>query len=1435
MISKSLHRFVWVAVVLFTTPQMLHGHTGKPLETLSNPPNEGAGDLAGFIDSSPSYKSRDLWYRTLGLNDGLSQGFVKAMVQDRDGYIWFATLDGLNRYDGQHFEVFRNTPGDPATLSADAIIALHADAAGRLWVGTDKGLDRYDPFSGSFVHYYQNPAGPAGPSPGPVEFIETDQSGHVWFVSGSLNRLDPESGEIQVFPVGPGEDSYFTALAVDSRNRLWAAKAAIDAQTDQETGEYRLDVFDLGETAETGRLSSPILQFRSEVDEGPYTTILEGDGGHVWIGSERGGLIRFDPESRQISFARLAGASSPLLKGPGIKSLVKDPNASLWALVESESRLVRIDLETLKVESVNLRAQRDPRPALARFNHLFVDRTGGLWISLDQGGVLFADISSGGIELHRLGHGSSQSDFIRAIYKDGDGSLWVGTPLGMREVEREPRNTPTSALLAKASLGNLDVQAIHKDRSGRFWIGTARGLIRIEADTGEKTTIIPRQGNPGGLDVVKIDVIYEDSAGTLWFGTGNRGLLAILENDGPIVRYRHDPLDPESLPSNKIRAIMSDRAGGLWLGTAKGLVKAEPGPSGRLRFRRVCCDDPLHDPGDLLALAERAWEPGVLWLGWAGLGLTRLDTGTGVARHWASHDSALPNDTMYAILADDQGQLWMSTNNGLVRFDPYSESFRTFGSEQLLQSLEFNHRAAFHAPDGELFFGGIAGLNAFYPDRIRGNPFPPQVRINRVLVLDRSGTQPAAPFVPRFNMAARDQDLVFGPRERDLRFEFAALHFASPDHNRFSYRLEPYDSGWREPTGEDHATYTNLNPGRYTFRVRALSSQGVWSETDDRVAFTIRAPFYETTWFLGLGLFLLGAAVLGVHKSRLILLRRRAASLEGEVAARTRELKDALNLVENQARRLEELDKSKSRFFANISHELRTPLTLTLGPLEELRRGRHGALSRAALSDVELALSNTRQQLELVDQLLTLTALESNSMPFVPRRARLDDAVRAVASRFLSHAESLDLQLHVALPLEPVWYPFDEEKVDQIISNLLSNACKYNSPGGRITLRMKSRPDAIVIRVEDTGIGISREDQDRVFERFYRAGSEHSGRPGTGIGLALVRELVELHGGRVGVESRPGKGATFIVEFPRPPVRAAHGKPYSGTSGPERSPEEPAVPRPVDGDDLEAGRQTVLVVEDHPDMLAFLRGQLSEQYSVIEADNARTGLALAAENMPDLVISDVMMDGMDGFEFCAALRDDAELAHLPVVLLTARADRESRLEGLGKGADDYLVKPFDRQELLLRVQNLLRSRLRLRDRLLQESRQWQEPAEPPAPVSPDEEFLDRLRHILQTRAYEESFSVSDLASGLAMSRAKLYRRVAETCDSTPSQLILEVRLERAAQLLREQAGNVGEIAYGVGFRNVSHFISRFRERFGATPASYAAQAAAQPPAADEDR
>ncbi len=1387
-------------------------------------------------------------FRYLTIADGLSQNAVTAILQDRRGFMWFGTRDGLNRYDGHSFQVYRHDAFDPNSLSGNSVTALLEDRAGNLWVGTEGGgLDRFDRNLENFLRFRLE-AGSA------VNAIAQGPDGELWVGTNgdglahlSADALmDPDAAfhwyrDGPFDPSTPGDDFVY-AILLDARGVLWVGSSD------------GLDRLDPGADAFVSYPVDPDAPL-GLMDERGVTSLLEDREGRIWIGMASGLSVLNADRSRITHYPH---RYRTFRFGWGqVKAILEDRKGLLWLSTPSE--LMRFDPATESFEYL-----RHDRLAPGGINSdlptaIFQDRTEVVWIGTNGFGLNIHDPKADRFRTFRrpADRPWRHAGFsVYTLFEDSEGAVWIDAGL----LYRWDRATGEFTSFETSSdrpddFGNTGVWALIEEPRGFLWAAGYQGLYHYEIATGRVRHYRHEPDDPEGLPEAAVYDLLLDPSGRLWVVT-ERWLAELVDPAaGRFRSYRYG--DRDASGNWTFPSLVRTADGVLWFGSSEGLVRFDPATRAFRRYRNDPQDrtslgqdvvrSVLVDPGD---------PDGTLWVGTVGGGLNRFDIRTERFTHYTTADG-LPNNVIYGILPDDEGRLWLSTNRGLSRFDPSDGTFRNFDAGDGLQSDEFNSGAAFRSPSGELFFGGIHGFNYFHPGQIRDNPHVPEVvvtgfrRLNRPEAVGDSGS-----VLDRSIVETREIRLPH--RDNVLTFEFAALDFSAPSKNRYAYRMLGFSDEWIEGGTERSATFTNLPPGSYTFQVRGSNNDGVWNEAGTSLAVVILPPWWRTRWAMGLYTLLVlgtGMALRRYEMNRLRLEYRLAREHES-------------------AEQLRELDRARSRFFANVSHEFRTPLTLTLGPLDDLRSGFHGPLPAPVIGQVELAHRNAGRVLELIDQLLDVARLESGSTPLHAWALELGVFAGRMGAQFEPLAGRRGVNLRVEIPDAPVEVFADPAHLEKVLANLLSNALKFTPPGGTVTLHLEADDERAHFSVADTGPGISDSELPHIFDRFYQ-GDRPSGeaQPGTGIGLALVRELVHLHGGTVDVESEPGAGSRFTVtlrrgrehlrpdqwvESPHPlgalavlPAPATRESPIEEMPAHEVPEPDKARLQTVAAVDDESGDRdeditTILVAEDNQELRAYIRTHLEGRFRVLEAGDGEQALALARRSLPDLVISDVMMPVMDGYELCRTLKGDSDTDFIPVILLTARAAPEDRMEGLRGRADAYLTKPFNVEEL----QTLVRNHLEVRERLAIRfsSRNGADPdggdpsarhqtdlhAPPLEVVSPDARFLDQVRETIEEHMGREDFSVEELARRVAHSRSHLHRRLKQLIDESPSDLVRRMRLERAVLLLEARAGSVSRIAYAVGFKSVAHFSNRFSEHFGVRPSRYAASTAqAQDPDREE--
>nr|MDQ2769926.1 response regulator [Bacteroidota bacterium] len=831
----------------------------------------------------------------------------------------------------------------------------------------------------------------------------------------------------------------------------------------------------------------------------------------------------------------------------------------------------------------------------------------------------------------------------------------------------------TRRLPLPGDAGSQYVRCLYRDRRGDYWVGTENGAARYSPGPAHWTFFNQTPGL-AGRHVVSM---AEDGRGRVWLATSGHGVAVF---DPATSRFKFITT-AEGLPSDVLWQVFADRAGGIWLASDdQGLLRADLAYD---TFARVG-----GQPAGLSVGSISEDEAGQLWLGTIGRGVLRYSPASGRFQGFGP-EVGLQSSNPYFVQCDSAGRVWVGTNRGLDCFDPRRGQTSSYGVAEGFLGQEANQNAVRLGRAGQLWVGTVNGLVQYDPARARANRMAPLTRISGLrLFLRDTAVAPGLRLPATLN---------------HLTFDYVGTSLTHPEKVRYQYRLLGFEDDWAGPLTATSATYTNLGPGSYTFEVRAANEDGLWSARPAQFALTIRPPWWRTWWAYGACLLAFGLTLYGVRS-----------------LTRGRERDRAERQLEQQAlTHLQDMDRVKTNFFTNVSHELRTPLTLILGPAEELATE---AADPGVRRQGSLMLRNARKLLALINQLLDLSKLEAGALRLLPTAGDAGLAARQVVAAFSSLAESRRILLRCAAPATPVSLVFDAAKLDEILTNLVANALRFTPAGGFVTvtvLEALPMPDApagsVVIAVRDTGSGIDAADLPHLFDRFYQAGNaaDTMQRTGTGIGLALVRELVALHGGTVSVASQPGEGATFTVRLPRGlrPVAptAVPASPDTATTAlyalaastlaPADS--EAAVPLLAEGAAVEmAEADVVLIIEDNADVREFIRATLAPAgYRLLLAEDGAAGVVLARAEVPDLVVTDLMMPGLNGYEVCAALKTDPATSHVPVVLLTARSGDEAKLEGLETGADAFLAKPFNPRELRAQVRNLLALRQRLHARL----------------------------------------------------------------------------------------------------------------------------------------
>jgi signal transduction histidine kinase/ligand-binding sensor domain-containing protein/CheY-like chemotaxis protein len=1198
--------------------------------------------------ASPAEAGSSHRFRSLRIEDGLSQSIVADCFQDSRGFLWAATEDGLNRYDGYEFKVFRHDPVDRNSLIYNYVSRIGEDNIGGLWIGTHgQGLDCFDYRGQQFTHFLHDPADSTTISDNDVLAIAKAADGSMWVgTSNGLNHLDPRSGRFRryVWPVA----------TADGGNDIRAIAPAPDGKLWLGTGGDGVALFDPADGSRR-RLGAPDDKPGSQV----VISLMVRDGRELWLGTEHGlhildlasGAFRASPVLRTLTFD-LAAAE--------VRALAEDKRGDCW--IGTTAGLVQVErLSEACTLVVSDRFQSTSLPD-AEISSLLIDRSHVLWVG-SRLGLSGLDLESKpfeGYSSNPMNKNSLSSDYVRSFLEDDDGGVWIATFSGLDYWHRQDRTFTRHRLptAGPQDLGSNRIYVLTRAAAGRIWVGTGNGAYLFDPAAGDFRRQGRDPGLPGelGSDVVRTIII--DRRGDTWFGTDS-GLDRLVAGTGTVEHFSHDPDRPAaSLCNDLIYTMAEDYDGELWIGTINGLSILA---LDRYTFRNLHPD--ASDPGSLSSQEVLALLPepaGTVWVG-TPQGLNRYDHRTGRFTQISSRQE-LPNDTIYAIVADDSGRLWLSTNDGLARLDPRTGEVRAYDHDDGLQSDEFNLGAGVRLRSGELAFGGIRGFNVFDPAAVRDNTLVPELVFTEFKVFNRPvAIGPDAPLKSHISTAP---EITLSHRDYVFSFEFAALHFAVPKKNRYATMLEGVDKDWIDIGTRHMVAYNNLPPGDYIFRVKAANCDGTWNEKGIAVNLKITPPFWQRAWFRGVAFLALAGAIMLVVGLRTRSIARRTAELEQKVAERTAALERA-NLA-------------KSEFLANMSHEIRTPLNCVIGVADLMNDLDPTPEQKNYLGLISQSGTNL---LSLINDILDLSKVEADQLQLEPLRCDLPGLCTEVLGPLaaLAGAKDLDLVFHCD-PATPRWVVCDSLRLRQVLVNLVNNAIKFTD-AGEIRLDVSGRAGGqghgrFSFRIMDTGLGIEPGMQQVLFEKFTQADASTTRRyGGTGLGLAISKRLVELMGGRLEVESRLGEGATFhfTLDLPSDGVSVADS------------------PLPAGADTMPSPRKAVarnlalkvLLAEDNAINQTVARHLL--EHMGCRVDLACTGfeaVAMSANGDYDVVLMDCQMPEMDGYEATRRIRArEGGGTRLAIVALTANAMAGDRVKCLDAGMDGYLAKPVVRESL----------------------------------------------------------------------------------------------------------------------------------------------------------
>lgn len=1366
--------------------------------------------------------------QTLSMDEGLPHSDVNAITQDRDGYLWFATFSGLSKYDGYRLQTFRT---DNSDLTSDRILCLFVARDSSLYIGTESGgLNRYDPVSETIFPVAEEPTTSADQV---INNIFEDRKGTVWVCrNDGLGYLTLRGATTYLHVKNRWRGFYIQCgTALDSCRLLLSTDAGpviYNPETEEiqnilrdeiKTRCFSMQSFADGKIALSGgwgvRIYDPKTDDLQRICDFSSRVTTQDNHGNIWVGSFNRGLYKYDRN--------------------GIKIVHYHPKLPIPHAVNS-----------------------------FEISALFEDRSGVLWIGTIGGGLSRLNVVEKHIECYTEAQGLCENRIITFL-EARDGILWVSTHGGINLFNRSSATFRELRINGLPSIQFATVSAFFMAENGDIWLGTwDKGLWVIDSrdidraiQTGQvRARQLKHPVIDGELSVFRI---VEDRDRHLWISS-NRGCFEYIPSHGDFktgqwINYTHNGDDPNSLCSNFTTDIYPDTVTDnktIWIGTRSGLNRIVFDADGKAncqrielaatnaRERKVCSSDAF------ISTIHCDRKEGGLWIATIGEGLFLMTEGRcgGKTPRFSCFDtsnSRFFNNELESLQEDDHGAFWIG-GYGITRFDPRDHSIRHFTVKDQLQSNSFKIWASYRLRNGEMVFGGVKGFNIFHPDSITDNDIRPRTAISRLKI--RNQTVSAGDSVcgrvvlPRAINRLNKLDLSYNCN--NLTFEFSAFAYVDPKYNTYKYRMENFDTDWNYTSGlSPQAVYTNLRPGSYRLVVYASNEDGYWSQAPAVLEITIRPPVYATrlAWLCYIALTIL--FLYRWHRRSLRKLQERH-QIELERNKYYEEQKSSANMLQ---------------FYTDIAHELKTPLSLITAPVEELLLNPH--IGKTTRNRLELVNRNAGALKTLLEQILDLRKYESHKMELAAVQTDASEFLRGIAELFKPLADQLQIQFSQEIPNDPLILWIDRRKMEIVIANLLYNAFKYSrKSSGKVNLVCEEQQLSVTISVEDNGIGIARDEQSRIFERFYQARNNNSPQKSIGIGLSLVKHIVTLHHGEIEVASELNVGSLFRVRIPK---GCAHLAPEQIKDS-DKVPGRPFQNLPIGmdsalsdfGDDQfesengggnrnrerswnavglleentrhgaaasDGKRVSILVAEDNTALRDYLRSALENRYNVSTARNGEEAYCQAINEQPDLVLTDIVMPGMSGIELCRKIKENSRTSAIGVILLTAHNLQNYEVSGYRVGADAYVAKPFSLEVLFSRIDNLVARQ----NKIHKNSQPIKEiPISEVAVEKSEDLFLVKCTETIETEIADPRFDVLQLCRKIGVSRSQLYRRILALTGLTPIQFIRSIRLKHAASFLAQDGTlPVNEVMYRVGYTNLSHFAKIFHEEFGLYPKEFA--------------
>lgn len=1350
----------------------------------------------------------DQYIRKINSSDGLSHNIVFDIIQDNLGFIWVATQDGLNRYDGHEFNTFRFNPENPESISGNYIKSLFVDEKNRIWASSRYGLNLYHPLNERFSRI-------SLPDNRELDITQISRAsdGGLWLsnYAGGFHLYHPERNEFTDYNSlnTPLVSSFVLTIIEDSYKNVWIG-----------TENYGAQVF----TNNNGKLT-PLEELNEKlqkIDVSKIEVLFEDVNSNIWIGSKEG-IVFYNRSINE--FYHIQKNNKPYGLSDDIILDINQDNQGNILIGTQEGGLDILSQNQLKANNPTgfkferiLAGSEDHNLSYRSVQTIFEDRDKNLWLGTFGNGINVIPFNQPKFKLikHNPENPSSINfDKVWGICEDNDGNLWIGTDgMGLNKFNFSTRKASQYVNNAKkTSLSDNAILCALNDSKGRLWFGTYSGGLNLFNPENESFIHYTSENTDNQIPVNDIRCLYESKDGKIWLGTNGGGLVSL---DAKEKEFENIVPQSGNLGAFDIRAIAEDNEGGLWLGTyGVGLFYYHPRTNvvKHFKFDRI-------NPGNLNCniiyslLYDK--ESNLLWIGGSqNGGLNRMNLNDFTFKIFNEHEG-LKNNNIHAMSKDQQGKIWVSTNSGISVFNPATEKFQNYSKLDGVQEKEFSNGSVLVSKKHNIIcFGGSGGLNYFTPRNLSHSSKSTNLVLTHVTIFSKTASKKEDNTVDEIQKSLLHTDeLVLNHKQNNFTVGFSGLSFSNPEKINYQYMLEGSDKEWTNLDARRNVSFRNLKSGDYVFKVRASNEDGIWPQTFRELSIKMLPPPWKSWWAILIYILLVSGIILWLYTYNL------------------KEAKIRHNLVLEKRLRVQEheLHEERIRFFTNISHELRTPLMLLINPLEDLVAKESPNSKKGKIFGTMYRSAN--KLLNLINTLLEFRKTETGKLRLQASQLNLTEFLEEISLAFNGLANKKGIELIFEKEHDEFLVWFDPEKLEMIINNLLSNAVKNTGEGKKIVVSVSkngsidnSSMNTVSIKVIDEGAGIPPDQLNRIFDRFYQVkGGNNSS--GTGIGLALTKRLVELHKGSITVQSKINKGTAFEISLPLGNSHLSNDdiandrEQYELTGATESSKEQDEIVTGVLDkiSSLSDEKQKILLIEDNPEIRTYLRDLLQDKFNIEEAQDGEEGLRIARKSQPDLILSDIMMPKMNGVDLCKTIKGEFQTSHIPVILITANLTHNIHIDSLEVGADAYLTKPFKPDVLITRIFNLLKSRIKLREYYLKQV-QGNFTSDQNR-LNKDEEFLMKINKLIHENMGNSDFSVSELHSQLGLSRTVFYNKVKSLTNESPIDLIRKIRLKKAGELLLSGNFKVYEVMFQVGFSDEKHFRQLFKNQFGMTPTEY---------------